>query len=389
MNILRLLIFTPSVTFGLVPSEIFPWLMIYTFLNFNKININYLYWVVALVPWFLFGYFYFGFSESFRSLFAVINAITFFFLVNSLDMKEKEKLINAAKFIFFLSIFFGVLQFFQISIISDIIKYFVPRSSSEISLLEGISSRGVSGLSSEPARQALELCLILSMLLKVKAIKNPIFILAILGGYLLFINRSVTGLGIFMFLILIFAVISLVKMIRERKYFKLISIAFLSSILGVFSFVQLGSEFEKTRSGAIAFEILERQDQALQILIGYTGFRFSTVYASYTNISFLGYGLGSSKTKMNEFIKADNDLYSLSYYGERSSEVRARPTSLVASLILEIGIIGFLATMLLIKNSFKSKYLYSPFNTLCFFSLIFLGAAGNPIPVVLMCLNNE
>ena len=390
MNILRLLVFTPSVTFGLLSSEIFPWALLYAFLNIKKIALSFYFWLIVLLPWFLYGFFYYGsLTESLVSIFAIINALTFIFLIDNLSSKEKIKLINSAKIVFFLSIILGIIQFLQVPYITDFISSLVPRSTSNFSALDGIASRGVSGLSSEPARQALELCLLLSLLLKTKRINYPFAVVLLFGLYMLFFNRSVTGLAFYSILLALFLIISLLKVIKTNKILKYAPLTIFSIFIGTYTFTQLSDEIEKTRSGAIVYEIIDSREQLTPIIINYSGFRFSSVYASYSNPTITGHGLGSSRKEIARMIKENDELYSLQFYGERLSEVGSRPTSLISSLLVEIGLLGIFLTLILMPGLLQNMSLFSPYNLLGFISLLFIGAAGNPIPIVVLFLKNE
>ena len=158
MILLLLLILFPSITFGIVNAEIFPWAII-AFLLYGKGLPKNVFWVIILlIANSTFTVLIFGtISESIRSLFAYINALLAFCISYRLSEISIVKMNRIFRIIFLALLVLGVLQYMGlINWLDGFIRFLIPRGSMS-ARFEG--NRGVSLLSTEPARAGSSLAL--------------------------------------------------------------------------------------------------------------------------------------------------------------------------------------------------------------------------------------
>ena len=115
-SLFSILLFFPSITFGLYSSEIFPWAFLFSIIYLKKINKPFLFIVFLFLFFFTYSiitnFQNFSYFEGFRSLGAYFNSILPFFLILSLSLERVYKLIRVAKYIFYFLLILGLLQFF-------------------------------------------------------------------------------------------------------------------------------------------------------------------------------------------------------------------------------------------------------------------------------------
>ena len=172
-KVLRHLLFLPSITFGVISSEIFPWAAIYSTLHskFKKTNFIYVFLCFYVVINILISIYFFEtpIGKIFSTLFAYLNPILIFILIISIKQQHVKKVVSALKNVFFFLLFFGFLQTLNLTaFLEDIYTLLIPRGNFKTMSDFG---RGIALLSTEPSRAALEL-VFLALLIRKTIIKK-------------------------------------------------------------------------------------------------------------------------------------------------------------------------------------------------------------------------
>ena len=386
MIFLDVLLFFPSVTFGLLSAEIFPWGVSTVLWGPKRYNKK----IFVIVLYFIF-YTMIGFlhsindtSEVLRSLMAYLNVI---FVVNYLmvvDQKKINKLTKLANHIFIFFIILGILQFSGLlSPLTSFFKLLVPRGSGE---MYG-KGRGVSLLSTEPSRAGIEVVYIYTLFrlsLKKKIFLWDLFLML----YLTVVVRSAAAL----FLYLMYLVF------EYRRYWYLMLISFILLVAFGISLLQ--------DSGIRAVKMLlglfqnASPGELFEFLLDTSGFRLVSIIAAYIFgiVVPFGYGIGTWKKSM---IKAFNmtgfDPGQIGFFKwQYNSEFEAvRPTSYFANMMIDMGVIGSMLPLIISRKVFRINRVLNKENLgavlLFLFTTFLFGSVGNPIPwiVIVLILKKE
>lgn len=388
------LIFFPSITFGLLPSEIFPWAFLVSLFYIKQNFREYIIIILILIPSILIGYnSSIEVSEIFRSLFAYINVLFIFITVIYLNDKDLSILIKALKFSLAIIVLITITQY-VFPQINNVLKILVPRL--EIySTGEFVTTyAGNSALSPEPARTALEIIMLSVTYLIIskdswltKFLKN-----SLLALYVLILNRSITGI----FFLGVYASLLVFEFIRETKLLLISSMIILSII--ILLSIDWANFFEISffdLKGLMFIRILfetESFNKIFESIWYWSGFRFSSVLSAYLNPTAFGYGMGnwfeasSHGYEMFPFLKT-TEWFIL--WCEGAGECGHRPTALLAAMIMEIGILPAIILLLYLKKctnkNYDTKIHNLPENInliyllLFFMPLIVVGSIGNPV----------
>ena len=399
------LLFFPSITFGLLPSEIFPWAIFASIFFIQYLQKDYIILLGILLPFCCLALLNnVPPQELIRSLFAFVNAVIAFFLVMRIDEKNTETVCKILSISLYIILFFGVLQFYFTEI-NQILKYFVPRSAVYETGQLFQQGKGMSSLSTEPSRNAYEILLLVSLyhIIKNTKLRKRIILDLFILFYIIYINRS--AMGIAFFIVYLTTYLSFIKEVR------IVSIIILSTVLIIIvPFISIdivetrGTNLFSTYSNSISLSSLH------DIFFVEAGFRFSSIFASYFNFSFLGYGIGNwaigSLEGLERFPFLYDSLNPNNYFLWMCEGIPCaqpvRPTAFVAGIILEIGILGGFLMLVLIYSSiseFKNdnkatiEGMYSEKKKISLydfipviFSLFFMGDIGNPIPFVCLAI---
>ena len=155
LGLLRLLIFFPSITFGLSNTEVFPYAGLYSAIKLRRIRLGLLIIIALLILSVMYGIFKHQNAETievFRSLLAYLNPLLVFVAILRVSQEEIWLLNRMIINLVYAFCVLGLLQHFGLlSIFESIFSFFVPRSSGE-----AMGFRGVTLLSTEPARAGVE-----------------------------------------------------------------------------------------------------------------------------------------------------------------------------------------------------------------------------------------
>jgi len=380
-RLLQILLFFPSITFSLVSAEIFPWALIYSFKLNPIINYRILLFIGALflssIFSFFYGYYYNLETDIIRSFLAYLNPVLIFYCI-ILISEDKFELLKKVFFgVFIFLIVLGLFQFFGlIKPLDPFFRFLLVRGASD--KLEG--ARGVNLLATEPSRAAIEflffgMCYLYFKNFNIK--KNFLFDFFLIV-YLLFIIRSALGLFLLMMYFLF-------------KY----KLKFMLSLLiiGLFMIPFISGDI---RALNIVLQIVSTSsiEELYKLLLNASGFRLLSLISGYS-YGFLfpfGGGVGLWQNSIIEsfyILKFDPQEITYFIFNHDGRFAPIRPTSYVASLMLDVGIIGFVCFFIFIypflKIGLTNKRSFV-FTAVFGFYLFFFGAVGNPVPWVCFAL---
>ena len=374
------MLFFPSITFGLLKAEIFPWAIIGIFWYFKKYSKNFVYVIVYFIISWIISLLINGPTDSIRSLASYMNTLYAFAFMVTISQLEVMKLIKLVKIIFVFSLTLGLFQYLNlIDFADDFIRLIIPRGSS-VSSIE--SNRGVRLLSSEPARAGNEL-IFLYILVRYVYIKINHRLLSdvFFALYILVIIQSFMA-----FAFLAFFLILNIKL-------KSLIIFLLSSLI----FIYYGLTFSSGRSVDLIANVIELNNwrEILFLFVNSSGNRLITIYSSFIyGIYFpFGSGLGNWLNGSIEAIKMSGiDVSNYSYYSTlgNGNIVGSRSSGFLSNLILETGVIGFLFIMRYILNVLKKYWDISRDSKIVIvsflFKIFFIGSVGHPIAWIIVIL---
>lgn len=371
---LRYLIFFPSITFGFLKTEIFPWAIIYSVFKARSLNHRFLLLLALIITSALYTtYKYDGIylAESVRSILAYINPLLLFYTIMRLQSTEITKLISVLRYVLIFFIILGVVQATALAAYFDeLIKMLVPRASGD--QLGG--GRGVTLLSSEPSRAAIETIFIYAawrVMANLRSLHLLIFDILI-SLFIIAVIKSAVGLALLL-LYLFF--------VHRLKI--LLFIALFAPIALIFSI--------ESHSIDVATRLITSAsvDDFWNLLVNASGFRVVSVISAYhhaiTNIFGSGVGawpISSTQAMHSAGFYANEINYFI--YNSGSDFIGVRPVSYMANIALDMGILGtslfVFALFPYLSRAWSCGHRLRPLLFLFLFSILFIGAVGNPVP---------
>lgn len=383
MDIFRLALFFPSITFGLMRAEVFPWAALYSLFVTRRLNTRLLFFVsfmfisASIAAW-ITNFAYLG--EQVRSLAAYLNPVLIFFGLLSASQVEISRIIRLIPKILVFLIVLGLLQILGlIFFLEGLFEFLIPRGSADS--LANIG-RGVSLLATEPSRAGYELLFLYAawrQLFSSKVSKLPFF-----DGLFFIYIVTVIQAGVPAFLTLF--------------YFSVVYLRNYLALLVMFMFFLLVITFTDSRAALLIKDSIEVDtiSALYDLLINSSGFRLLSIISSYTygTVNFFGGGVGlwqSSSVQAMElagFSANELNFFIYHYAGEFSA---IRPTSYAANIVLDAGLFGLIFTLFLFVKYFKYLIVIkrqdnNGFIWLFIFTFLFIGTVGNPIPWILLAV---
>lgn len=383
MNFIRALLFFPSINFGLMRAEIFPWATVYSLLVIRRLNTRFF----AILLLFLLsvsvasiGTNFLFLGEHIRALAAYCNPLLVFFAILSVSESEIYRLRKLITPLLIFLILLGVIQLTGlISSLDSLFSFLIPRGASDS--LSNIG-RGVTLLSTEPSRAGYEILFLYAAWRHFSAKSIRLLLLSDMLFFLYILMVIQSGLAAYLAIVYFFAV--------YLKYYT--SLVFFTMLIGTLVL------FVDTRATSLITDLfsLRSVGEVYSYLIDASGFRLVSVVSAYSyGVSTLfGGGIGlwqmSSIAAMEAagFSATDINYFVFHANGEFSA---IRPTSYAANLALDTGLIGlvFVVTLLFkyIREALRHKRRdNNAFVFLFIFSFFFIGAVGNPIPWIILAL---
>jgi hypothetical protein len=399
---LQILIFFPSITFGLLSAEIFPWAIlavgyyIMTTLMVSSIPfpVNLYKNAGPLMVLFIVSIYCASFyaflkgkieSDIFRSLGAYLNPLVIFLFLLECPEKEIDRFNKLVKVLFFAMIALGVFQILGIvNFLDPLFKFLIPRGNA--TLTGGTGGRGVRLLSSEPSRAAYELFYIYITwtYLEIHSRIKQFFLDTFICLFFIFVIRSATG-------IVLIAMYFLLKY-KFKPLLLIVPVVFLG-----FPYIIKGLENIGSRAVKVLYNIMitSTPGEIYQYLLTASGARLVSLLASY-KYAFahpFGGGVGlwmySSLDALNS-LNIDPSMIGYFVNKGNGKYFPIRSASYMGNIALDLGLVGIVSVLYmlrpilpLLKNYRQPIFVV----TICFlFGIMISGAAGNPVSWISMAL---
>ncbi|MFM8786156.1 MAG: hypothetical protein ACKOFE_00660 [Bacteroidota bacterium] len=386
------LIFLPNVMplKFLFNTEIFPWAFLYGSRRNLVVNKRFLVWVAYL----LLGLMLWAppvksYLVPLRAMMALLNACLLYWWTFRCEDQELQRIDKAFRWVFGLTLGVGLLQNFYLfpDFLTGPVKLFIDRFE-PVPLGAG---RGVTSLFAEPSYASIDMHYFFAYYLMINRISHQSRRgLALIAGLILFdifVIRSITGT--------IMVSIYLMSFLRRKTLFQGIGIGI---VLVTATFYIAREMNTLPRSVEVAYDFVVNQEykDPLPILLEQSGFRFISIWSAYRYgiLNPLGSGVGGWPDASVEAMDALGvPASALSFFFELSGGdyYGVRPTSFVAGLMLESGIVGVILFLWAFGKYFTDRRLYSDphgrsIAVLFWFNLLMLGTIGDPIPFIIFGL---
>ncbi|MEM6686247.1 MAG: hypothetical protein AAF617_10730 [Bacteroidota bacterium] len=373
------LFFFPSITFGTIEAEVFPWgIMLSGLILYKqkKINAYFVLFLTALllniVLFSIINITDLRIPEVIRSCLAYLNSAICFVAFYQASENSILKTIRLVKSIFIFLLVLGILQAYGfIGFLDPIFKFLIPRASSE-SLAH--VWRGVTLLSTEPARAGVSLTFLYIVVRTVYIKKRKILIDFLFLVYMLIILKSIMALSIYIIYLVFVYRFRLVKVIIAGAVFLL----FMDTYSGSGRAFQMVKKLQKQES----FE------DAQMVVIDLAGPRIISIYSSwlYSSDNVLGGGIGRWRTTSVEALKMTKmDFSKINYFKFKgdSKPIPIRSSGYVSNLVLDTGYFGVFIFLIFVLSILKrfwrvdddSKNIILIF----LFKILFIGSVGPPV----------
>lgn len=388
-TIFALLLFFPSVTFGLLSAEIFPWAVLFSLAYLRKITASSSFLLILL----LLSTFYTSFQyalnplivqkDILRSFFAYLNIVLIYVTILQLPQSKVNYMVMLSRRIFYGLIGLGCLQFSGlVAPLDPIFSALVPRASST-ALLE-MGGRGVTLLASEPARAGIELTLIYVIFRMATRNSTRITFWDIfLPIFIALVIRSASASAFAIFVVMILTV-------RSRKSLLLWLPVILLSPLAPLGMLE-GRTFD------LVMNIASRESayDIMFFIANESGHRLLALYSFIKSglTHPFGSGIGNWLTSSMQAIEESGIDYSTYRYFQvwgGGQLVPVRAPGVIPNMILDIGIVGafyFIYWILKITAPFKTSYRdFSVIMIILFVKITMFGSLGTPVPWVITAL---
>jgi hypothetical protein len=383
---LTLLLFFPSITFGLISAEVFPWGAIFAafYMRYCSqpmllvVGLLYLSAFFALFMSFLSG----GVLETdvIRSIAAYLNVLLVSQTLLLLGKERAVELCMLSRKIFWGLIALGLVQTLGSDLLGNVIQLLVPRGEGS-ALVE--SNRGVTLLATEPARAGIELTLIylIYRLTRVNSRKDILVDLFVIVFQALIIkSASSVAFSAGAFAIMYFRVRANILTSLGTILFASLLIFFVTTILPT-----MGG-----RTGDLVLYLSDSEisGEALFYLANESGNRLLALYSFFLS-GFnhpLGFGVGSwPYSSMIAVQESGLDYREFRFFDVRGNGnlIPFRGPGVVSNLLLDVGVLGVILLFVLFKQVMLK---YGEFNHLSrkafwifFLKISLFGSPGNPI----------
>ncbi len=386
------LLFLPSVTFGLLEAEIFPWALLISIFLVRKLNMM----TLILCSILLISYAYTllnavhlseGSTDLLRSFAAYLNFIIIFDVLLQQSDNRILDLVSLNGYIFVGLVVLGLAQHFGlIEFLHPILSSLTPRASS--SALSEIGGRGVTLLSSEPARAGVEITLMYVLVrIGFKHKKITLLIDVLFLAFIFILVRSASGVA---FSLITVAVLNARKILVIFPFLVLISpVLFFFNELSI---PQTGRALILINSMLMMGSI----NEIIFFAANESGHRLIALY-SFINSGFnnlVGHGLGLWRiSSMQSVLDTGLNFKDFRYFWVHGGGelVPFRGPGVISNLMLDIGLVGtsiFVLWIFVLISKLKIMYFDKLTILAIFFIKIFLfGSLGTPLPWIVLALS--
>lgn len=382
-----ILVFFPSVTFGVVTAEIFPWALICAVFFLRPVPRAAVLPSIFLLAWLLLSAAYSTLasaeSDSIRSLGAYLNPIAAFAVFIAMSRQWVDRSILLSRYILVFLLALGMLQFSGLIVqLETLLSFLVPRASG--GLLEEMGARGVTLLSSEPSRAGVELVL-LYVLFRLTTKPDPRLLFADLAmiGYLVFVIRAAQPMA--------FGVFAIGLLIIKRPSQSILL------LLALLALPFISVDYGSSRALSLIDRLLAEGDLSNMLLfaVNESGHRLLTIYAffSYGFTHPFGGGVGMWPVSSIDAINQSGFNVDLLRYFIVHGEgwvIAVRGSGFISNLMLDVGILGTILFFYWIFAMTKDYRLRDRNSfiimTILLVKICFIGSVGEPLPWVIAAL---
>ena len=379
-----ILLFFPSITFGLLKAEIFPWGTL-LFLIRKRFSINkyilcsiLVLLISSFLTIFLKALNTYEDTDIIRSLAAYVNVLLTLNFFLGCSERIIDRFIKYTKYIFVFLLILGLLQNIGMGALGQIISLLIPRGSGE-ALSD--SGRGVTLLATEPARAGVELSLIYFIVRCTIQKHFQIVLDLIMLIYLAVILKTSTALGFFGLSLIVYYVSNFSRM--------LLILSILCVVLPSFYYFGEGRAANLFRD----LVMIGLNYEMLFFLMNESGNRLLSIYAFLKSgiNNPLGYGVGSwPSSSIMSVVDSGFDYREFRFFDVRfDGELGGfRGSGLASNLFLDIGLIGFLLISTFIARVYSRNIgftnAYTKQTFYIFLLKIFLiGSPGHPLVFIM------
>tara|TARA_B100000965_G_scaffold193669_1_gene161688 strand:- start:9396 stop:10646 length:1251 start_codon:yes stop_codon:yes gene_type:complete len=385
-KVLTVLLFLPSITFGAYNSEIFPWGIIFSLFYLRHIN-KYILLLIILM----------GFSCSLvlahsflnggsiqtdiiRSIAAYMNFILLSQTLLLLGSKNVKIITTLSRNIFWVLIILGFIQSIGSETLGTLIQYLIPRGDG--SALSEIN-RGVTLLSTEPARAGIELTLIY---LIYRIGQQNTFKNVAIDIFLIFYQALIIkSFSVVVFSLGAFAILH----VNFRFYLFSTLATLLVGFFGLYFIINLLPQFGGRAGDLVIFlQETEALNDAIFYIANESGNRVLGLYSFYLagiNHPF-GFGIGSwPYSSIQAVLESGLDFRDFRFFDVvgNGEIVAFRGAGVISNLMLDLGLIGTILSFYLFRKMMLSYAEFSELSKKAFwiflFKIAFFGSPGNPI----------
>ena len=373
MTILRYLCFFPSITFGLISAEVFPYALSFALMNMRRVKIILFLFVSLLILSVLFGIWTTNqdsiFKDAVISTLAFLNPLLIFIVILRLPESTFLKFLNTSRNVFYIFLLLLLIQFSgMFGLLDPAFKALVPRSSAA-----QLGFRGVTLLSSEPARASIEFMFVYLIVRSFWVPRHFInFTDIAVAIVILVVFKSATGLFLYAIFLALFNRILLWLALPIALYFIVQNV---SSSYGRALFL-ISSLY------SMPF------NDALFLLMNTSGNRVISIIAAIQyGLHFpFGGGIGNwRETSVEALLLTGYDYTKLNYFNVEWKEgtLYFRASGYMMNLMMDMGLFGVTAaTMLIFKITKPFRKLSKNNKKIFLFFLInifFVGSVGTPV----------
>ncbi len=372
------LFFFPSITFGLLQAEVFPWgILLSTVILIRQKRINTTYVLVLCafaVNIIIFSLYYFPdikIPEVVRSLLAYVNSSLCFVAFYQASETSTLKTLRLVKVIFIFLLVLGVLQAFGlIKIFDPIFKFLIPRaSSSSLAHLK----RGVTLLATEPARAGVSLVFIYVVVRTVFINNKRMLYDALFLLFLVLIIKSIMALGVYAIFVLL---------TYRMKIIKVLAIGVV-----VLFIIDMSGGAGRSTQMIRKIKAQESFGEASMVVVDLAGPRLISVYSSWLHTLHnpLGGGIGHwEKTSVDALKMTDIDFSKINFFKFKgdSKPIPIRSSGYISNLALDTGFFGAIVFMFFLYSILKKFWRMGEESKniimLFMFKILFIGSVGPP-----------
>lgn len=389
---MKILLFFPSVTFGIYSAEVFPYALIFSIFHMKKIDR-----VVLIIMFMLCVNILFQFDmqkESMlydiaRSLFAYLNSFLIFYVItNNLTERSLNSLRRVTVGIFITMTLLAVAQYYHVlSGLDFIFKALVPRSSAtDLAFM----NRGVTLLSTEPARAGIEYLFIYFFVRRFYIPNSCLYICDILILLMvLFVFKSATVLALFV----IFYVFINISFFIHYSFFLIILV-----LLYLTYSPELNPNSGRVLT-LISTIINLPAAEAFYYVVNTSGHRIISIYSSILfgfNYPFGG-GIGNWVVSSQRAIELTGLDYKTMNYFVKSWDLNGnyayRSSGFIMNLMVDVGIVGVLSFLYALfkytrrcVNWSRLEQQDKGFLFVFLINAFFIGSVGAPVAWVISAL---